>query len=227
MSDQPPSLPEEKVIIKNTFEIIEDTQEIRPVQSGYAPYYPPHPRKQGVYLSVWSLLVTFLLVILIAGGIIGAIIALGGRYQASSRPPILITVPAPTTATAAPPADLLNPETDSQPLALFTQVPAQSVQLSGPTMIPTITPTPTPAQIAVGATVLVVSQQGANVRNAPGTDGQVRFMAHNNQRFTVIDGPREANGLNWWHVQDPLNTSQNGWIAQTDGQQDLINVYMP
>lgn len=227
MSNQPPSLPEEKAK-RNTFEIIEDTQEMRPVMGDYPPGYYPSAPKRGVYLSVWSLLVTFLLVIMLAGGIIGAVIALGGRYQASSRPPVLITVAAPMSATAPPPADLLNAESvASQPLPLFTQVPAQSVQLSGPTMVPTITPTPTPPQIVIGATVFVVSQQGANVRAAAGTDGQLRFMAHNNQRLTVIGGPQEANGLTWWQVQNPLDHTFNGWIAQTDGQQDLISVYIP
>lgn len=88
---------------------------------------------------------------------------------------------------------------------------------------PTRTPTPTATSafflpegtIGIGAYVQVTGTQGAGLRMRaePGLAGSVNFTALDSEAFLVIDGPVEADGYVWWHLEAPYDQTRNGWSA--------------
>lgn len=102
-----------------------------------------------------------------------------------------------------------------------TIIPAPTMT---PTLIPsTVVPSPTPTTIfflpegviGVGAFVQVTGTEGAGLRMRaePGLDTQVNFTALDSEVFLVIDGPVEADGYTWWHLEAPYDENRNGWSA--------------
>lgn len=183
------------------------------------------PSRGGPLPPFWSVALTFFLALSVAGCLIGALIMLGGRssQQEASQPVILIThAPLPTTALDG----LVEPTATIEIGGTPQPQTDQGIQLSGPTLAPSATATPTPIAIDVGAQVIVISQGGINVRNAPGTGSAVVFTANNNQTFSVIGGPEVVDGLRWWQIRDITN-GNSGWVAENDGLSDLIQVYVP
>jgi hypothetical protein len=90
-----------------------------------------------------------------------------------------------------------------------------SFVMSGPTLPPPAI-TPTVISMAIGLTVRVVDvgDEQLNVRERAGVqDVAVKFRAPENTLFTVVDGPTQADGLTWWKIQDPENSTHNGWAA--------------
>jgi hypothetical protein len=100
--------------------------------------------------------------------------------------------------------------------------------IAAPTLTPnsieppeTLTPTPTSifflpeGTIGVGAYVQVTGTQGAGLRmrSEPGLDGAINFTALDSEAFLVIDGPVEADGYLWWHLEAPYDQTRNGWSA--------------
>ena len=61
-------------------------------------------------------------------------------------------------------------------------------------------PTPT---IRVGAGVVVDAGEGdcLNMRESPGVFATVVTCLANGARLTVTDGPRDADGRTWWHLE--------------------------
>jgi len=101
-------------------------------------------------------------------------------------------------------------------------------KLAAPTLTPkiinpTATPSPTPTsifflpegEIGVGAYVQVGGTDGAGLRMRaePGLAGEIRFSALDSEVFLVIDGPVEADGYVWWHLEAPYDQTRNGWSA--------------
>ncbi len=226
MPNPPPRLPEQDNTQPITRE--SDTQIIEPPDFYVTPgkRKPKPDRRQSVfYLPLWSLALMLLVVFGIAGGLIILVIALGGPKNVSGGEPVIIVLTAAPFETPSVPqmtqiAPTLSPITNAAN-------PAATVALSGPTLAPTMTYTPTQATIAVGSQVIVVGAGGVNVRAAPGRENAVNFSANRNERFMVIDGPREVGDLMWWEIRDPLNTSRTGWAAEGDNSQDLLEVYVP
>ncbi|MBZ0298251.1 MAG: SH3 domain-containing protein [Anaerolineae bacterium] len=186
----------------------------------------PKPRQPGPLPPFWAVALTFFVALGMTGCLIAAVIGLGGRSQprAEGEPLILITsAPSPTSRLE----ELLGPTATADLFATPLPLPPQSIELSGPTLIPTATMTTTPIAIAVGAQVVVISQGGINVRAAPGTASGVSFTANHNDTFSVIGGPEVVDGLRWWQIRDGSNSSRSGWVADNDGVADLIEVYLP
>lgn len=113
------------------------------------------------------------------------------------------------------------------PLPLAGATPEVTI-IAAPTLTPTTqepTPIPTPTQtpvsilpegaIGVGRYVQVTgtSGQGLRMRSEPGLDSDVNFTAMDAEAFLVIDGPMEADGYTWWHLEAPYDSSRNGWSA--------------
>lgn len=69
--------------------------------------------------------------------------------------------------------------------------------------------------IGVGAYVQVTGTGGAGLRMRaePGLAGAVNFTALDAEVFLVIDGPEEADGYIWWHLEAPYDQTRNGWSA--------------
>ncbi len=88
---------------------------------------------------------------------------------------------------------------------------------------PTRSPTPTSTGvfflpegvIGVGAYVQVTGTEGAGLRmrSEPGLDGEVKFTALDSEAFLVIEGPVEADGYIWWHLEAPYDETRSGWSA--------------
>jgi hypothetical protein len=179
------------------------------------------PRTASPLPPLWAVALTVMFALSMAGCLIGALLALGNRTAATSgnQPVILITT-APTQVSplgiqmqTTPP-----PETNSS----AASVPAEDIQLMGPTLVPTPTLTPTPTSIGIGSTVIVASN-GARVRLEPGINTAVVEVVNYGQGFIVTDGPRQADDLTWWKVNDPFS-GLTGWIAANDGTRDLLEV---
>lgn len=127
-------------------------------------------------------------------GLIGLALLIAGALSANQEPPNL---PWPTAV-------------------LWTATPTP---LPTPTSIPTPTPppsTPLPAtDIGIGSVVQVTgtSDLGLSLRAAPGTAAERLDIATEGERFLVIAGPEEADGLIWWRLRDEANPQREGWAA--------------
>jgi hypothetical protein len=173
----------------------------------------------------WSILLTIFLALLMSACLIGALVALGGQtVPTGGNVPVMVVLSAVPSATVPLNERVGGTSTPTPDLAVSTPIPDQSVQLAGPTLIPTPTNTPTPIAIGVGATVIIKNQTGANIRSTPGTSSRIEFSGNAGDTFLVIDGPQQADDLRWWQVRDPFNSSRTGWIAEMDGESELIAV---
>lgn len=187
------------------------------------PYTPPRKpkpdrRDSGLYLPLWSLVLMLLIVFALAGAIIFLVITLGGPTALSGGEPRIVII------TAEPSAlPLSNAQVTPTALSIFTRQPAQTITLTGPTLVPTSTFTPTPAVIAVGSTVIVVGQGGVNVRSGPSRSEGVVAVANRGDTFTVTDGPQESDGLTFWEIRS-ASGDVRGWAAESDGVNALLEV---
>lgn len=82
-----------------------------------------------------------------------------------------------------------------------------------PTPIPAATPTPELALRSDGFAV-ISGTEGAKLRarSGPGTDQAVIARFSEGQTVKIIEGPQEASGLTWWHIEAD---NQQGWAAAT------------
>ena len=114
-----------------------------------------------------------------------------------------------------------NPNPAGEATPVVTIIPAPTLT---PTAVPpTVVPSPTPTTIfflpegviGVGAFVQVAGTEGAGLRmrSEPGLNSQINFSAMDSEVFLVIDGPVEADGYTWWHLEAPYDENRNGWSA--------------
>jgi len=86
-----------------------------------------------------------------------------------------------------------------------------------PTPLPSHTPTSIffmpEGVIGIGAYVQVTGTDGAGLRmrSEPNLESDVNFTALDAEVFLVIDGPEEADGYTWWHLEAPYDQTRNGW----------------
>lgn len=195
------------------------TQQNYPAQPNDAlreqyPARPPH-REDTLYLPWWSLLVMIGVVLVVATGML--LIVLGARGAGMSAIP---SEPEMRLITAEPtllqqPASLLSPTDIPGQRIIVTPQAAGPLALAGPTL-PVVVFTATPISLDVGRTVRVigVDAQELNVRDNPGVrDTTVLFRAGEDDRFVIIDGPQQADGLIWWQIRDPQNAGRTGWAT--------------
>ncbi|MDY6846007.1 MAG: hypothetical protein SVP52_02595 [Chloroflexota bacterium] len=114
-----------------------------------------------------------------------------------------------------------NPMPSAGATPVVTIIPAPT--LTPTTVPPTSIPSPTPTTIfflpegviGVGAYVQVSGTDGAGLRmrSEPGLGSQINFTAMDSEVFLVIDGPVEADGYTWWHLEAPYDQTRNGWSA--------------
>jgi hypothetical protein len=85
-----------------------------------------------------------------------------------------------------------------------------------------MTPTPTLAQIPAGGgsvglgdlvEVVGTGVGGLRLRSTAGLNGEVRFLAVENEVLRVEDGPVELDGYVWWFLVNPYSTDKQGWGA--------------
>ncbi len=188
----------------------------------------PRKRKPGAgdnspfYMPVWAVLLMLLSVFSAAGCAALLVLSLGGRaVLPAGQPEIVVLTAAPT---ASPEGGLLSFAVSPTPRTAAFALPDAVFQ--GPTLVPTNTATPTPAVIAVGGRVEVVNRSGARVRASAGTDdsiNRVLRIVNFGHVFEVVGGPQQSSGLTFWQVRDPM-TSETGWMAEFDGQSQILRV---
>lgn len=149
----------------------------------------------------------------LAAGIIILVISLGGNTAQESPPVVILSTAIPSQRPQSFP---VSPATATLPPEVDTLLsPVAPLVLAGPTVAtPFLSPTPRP--IAIGETVIVsdVGAQELNVRNSAGViDTTIVFRAPEGTRFTIVDGPRQSDGLTWWMIQDPFDSTRRGWAA--------------
>jgi hypothetical protein len=98
-----------------------------------------------------------------------------------------------------------EPRTEPEPTA--TPVP--------PTPTPTPTPTPDPNTLHAGgmAEVVNVGSSVLRARAQPGTTHPVQVGFPQGAQVQVLDGPVDADGYVWWHIEGERGS---GWSAEAD-----------
>jgi hypothetical protein len=88
-------------------------------------------------------------------------------------------------------------------------------QLAAPGVAPTMTmPAASGGVLAVGKTAVVNTTEGdkLRVRSGPGTSFGVLTMLAKGTVVTLLEGPRNADGLTWWRVRPPDGIE--GWVIE-------------
>lgn len=174
---------------------------------------PPVQPRRGIFPPVWAVLAMLVAVMACVGGLVALFVALGGRSAPGSEPRLVVLTADPALL-ASSGNTILMTATPQPGIAPQIQPPATYVML-GPTLPPPLITT-TPESVAVGklVTVIDVGDQQLNVRDVPGVMGSsIVFRSPEGTRFMVIEGPNLVDGLTWWHIQDPSNSTRTGWAA--------------
>jgi len=105
------------------------------------------------------------------------------------------------------------------PLVVVTVTPTPIVPTA--TLRPTDVPQPTPAPTATPEGLFagreaIVSGTGSalRLRSDPGLQSTTLKTVADGTRLKVLEGPREADGLRWWRLQDQSDGAE-GWAAET------------
>jgi hypothetical protein len=173
----------------------------------------PARRDNPLAIPLWSVA----LMLLGVGGmvvlIVGLVLLLGGTPALEKPPRVIILTAALTSESAGEDFSLLASATIP---AQYNATPVAPLALQGPTLEP-VAITPTLESIGIGKMVMVEADEpGLNIRAIPGTIGtDIRFVAPPGQSFVVTDGPTQADGLTWWKVQNPFDTTESGWAASS------------
>ena len=133
-------------------------------------------------------------IILLAGLILAALAAIflgRSKEPPDEVTPVLTMISAPT-------------QTPEPPTPTATSTPSDPTEVVLPEGV-----------IGVGIYVQVIGTDGAGLRmrSEPGLSGTVNFTALDAEAFLVIDGPVEADGYTWWHLEAPYDQTRNGWSA--------------
>ncbi len=105
------------------------------------------------------------------------------------------------------------------PLVVVTVTPTPVVPTATlrPTDIPRPTPAPTatPEGLFVGGEA-IVSGTGSTLRlrSDPGLQSTTLKTVSDGTRLKILEGPRDADNLRWWRMQDPTDGAE-GWAAET------------
>jgi hypothetical protein len=105
------------------------------------------------------------------------------------------------------------------PLVVLTVTPTPIVPTATlrPTDVPrpTLAPTVTPEGLFVGGEVIVSGTGSAlRLRSDPGLQSTTLKTVTDGTRLKILEGPRDADDLRWWRLQDPSDGAE-GWAAET------------
>jgi hypothetical protein len=90
-------------------------------------------------------------------------------------------------------------------------------------VVPTVTVTQTQVFLTPGSSGVIqiggyvqitgTGGEGLRLRTGPGKSNPPRFLGMDAEVFKVIEGPQEADGITWWHLEAPYDQNRNGWAA--------------
>jgi hypothetical protein len=105
------------------------------------------------------------------------------------------------------------------PLVVVTVTPTPIVPTA--TLRPTDVPQPTPAPTATpeglfagGEAIVSGTGSALRLRSDPGLQSTTLKTVADGTRLKILEGPREADGLRWWRLQDQSDGAE-GWAAET------------
>lgn len=105
------------------------------------------------------------------------------------------------------------------PLVVVTVTPTPVVPTA--TLRPTDVPQPTTAPSATpeglfvrGEAIVSGTGSALRLRSDPGLQSTTLKTVADGTRLKILEGPRDADGLRWWRMQDPTDAAE-GWAAET------------
>ncbi len=110
-----------------------------------------------------------------------------------------------------------SPTSDLPTALVITITPSPIVPT--PTLSVTVTPptplaSPTPQGLYVGGYALVTGTGSAlRLRSDPGLQSTTLKTVTDGTRLKILEGPRDADDLTWWRLEDPTDGAQ-GWAAE-------------
>ncbi len=111
------------------------------------------------------------------------------------------------------PADAVPPYFTVYPPPTFTPIPPLATLTPFYTLTPAL-PTVIPGMIGIGGMV-EVTEDGLRLRDSPSLSGKILSQASAHELFTVIEGPRQADGYTWWLLQGVFDTTRQGWAVES------------
>lgn len=159
----------------------------------------PQAKRRPVTLPPWALLAILVGVLIVLCVLLVLLVrGLGGDDEGEELTPL------PTETGEVSP---------SATVSLIT--PTSAVTPTDTVVLPvgTSEPTTAPTEIGPGALVVVQGTKGAglNLRQQPTTYAKVVSNAREGTVLTVLEGPKEADGYEWWKVRTP--DGKEGWGA--------------
>lgn len=83
-----------------------------------------------------------------------------------------------------------------------------------PSLAPSVGPSPTPEGLFVGGEAIVSGTGSAlRLRSDPGLQSTTLKTVTDGTRLKILEGPRQADDLTWWRLEDPSDGAQ-GWAAE-------------
>ncbi len=93
-------------------------------------------------------------------------------------------------------------------------VPPTDTPAPTPLVSPTPAPSPTPEGLFVGGEAIVSGTGSAlRLRSDPGLQSTTLKTVTDGTRLKILEGPRQADDLTWWRLEDPSDGAQ-GWAAE-------------
>ena len=94
-------------------------------------------------------------------------------------------------------------------------VPTPDLSLLTVTSTATIPPSEVVDGISAQRFVKIQGTGGAGlrIRNNPGINSEVNFIANESEVFLVIGGPETIDGFLWWQLATPYDEGRKGWAA--------------
>jgi hypothetical protein len=97
-----------------------------------------------------------------------------------------------------------------------TATPISPATTRRPTLPPVVTsaPTATPEGLYIGGEATVTGTGSTlRLRSDPGLQSTTLKTVSDGARLKILEGPRDADDLRWWRLQDPADGAQ-GWAAE-------------
>lgn len=163
----------------------------------------------GIYIKKWELFFVFFIMFFIIGGVSLSVRENETASVYSTRtslPPTRVPSVTPSVISATPTQKVMPTKTEKAATAV-------------PTVIPT------------SANYAIISSEVyfANLRRSPGyvdkDDKQDSIVEiPRGSKVTILDGPKKADGLSWWHIQW---NGYKGWVAESTGSGKTILIFDP
>ncbi|HEY71295.1 MAG TPA: hypothetical protein G4O08_12010 [Anaerolineae bacterium] len=104
---------------------------------------------------------------------------------------------------------IVNPSPTAEPTLQETALPEQTPEPEATTEILEA------STFSVGDLVEVRGTEGdgLRIRGSPGFQGDILFLAVENEVFMVQDGPVLVDDLTWWYLVNPYSSEVRGWAV--------------